>query len=66
MPPEDDVSVIMPPILFDEKKSFILIENPHCQVNETASLRSFIHLQMGNTEGKIVIYCERHEFTPIW
>ena len=66
MPPEDDVSVIMPTNLFDEKKPFILIEVSHCEVNETASLRSLIHLQMDNAECKIVIYCRRHEFTRIW
>ena len=34
---EDDVSVIIPPNLFDEKKPFLLLEVPYCEINEIAS-----------------------------
>ena len=33
----DDVSVIIPSTLFDEKKAFLLIEVPCCEINEPAS-----------------------------
>ena len=36
-PPEDDVSVKIPPNLLDETKPFLLIEVPYCEINETAS-----------------------------
>ena len=34
---EDDVSVIIPPNLFDEKKPFLLLEVPYCEINENSS-----------------------------
>ena len=37
MSPEDNISVIIPPNLFDEKKPFLLIEAPYYGKYETAS-----------------------------
>ena len=37
MLPEDDISVSIPPYLFEKKKTFLLIEVPFCEINETAS-----------------------------
>ena len=36
-PPEHDTPAIIPPYLFDEKKQFLLIEVPYCEINETTS-----------------------------
>ena len=36
MLPEDDISVSIPPYLFEKKKTFLLIEVPFCEINETA------------------------------
>ena len=36
VPPKVDVSVIIPPNFFDEKKPFLLIEFPYCEMNKTA------------------------------
>lgn len=47
MPTEDGVSVIMPLNLFDEKKRFILVEVPYCEIIETTR-NCFINLQMKN------------------
>ena len=37
MPPVDDVPAVIPSYLFDEKKPFLLIEVPYCEINETTS-----------------------------
>ena len=42
VPPKVDVSVIIEPSFFDEKKPFLLIEFPYCEMNKTTLKYYFI------------------------
>ena len=42
VPPKVDVSLIIPPNFFDEKKPFLLIEFPYCEMNKTTLKYYFI------------------------